>query len=569
MDPILVDATLNCLAILIRSRPPISTKIVSAVLNFNPMKQANAPMTPRLMVIIRSMERTTRALLRWALRAVPGHPMEQKIQAYLVRLQQSGAAIFAGSTAQKRPAEAMGGLEDAKRQKLTDQPRKYPPMHPPPNSFTHLFTLTEDQSLQQFDVTLLSADLVTTVTTVLLQHVDPNPLNDAINEIRSRLAHLQRVHQPRPVPEVPLLGPTGIDDEDDYDPEFTAGAAQGTAQTKETALEVLAQPAIELGPFELPKPPPLTGPEVATLSDTSIGHMYQLVASFDTTNQAIVKQKPGLNRLAASTNDRDSWATMLMRLATRAPSGLSHLTSILTDEGTDVANNALVKQETLDEPPNIANRLRSSLLVYFLEDFRPRLNMAISWLTEEWYNDKIDAKHQADGTNILPNYTRWTTRLVDRLLPYLDAKDSKLLIRFLSEIPSIDRDILDRVKILARDPERVGMCVLAMQYLLMMRPPVRDIVLDAVESIWHDGDAQARTAAEKVLKKYRPAFLQEAAKQEADHMDTVGKEESTNGDVKANGLQSPMSSATPTPVVAAASLVMDPRKRIGLATANG
>ena len=39
MDPILVDATLNCLAILIRTRPPISTKIISAILNFNPMKQ--------------------------------------------------------------------------------------------------------------------------------------------------------------------------------------------------------------------------------------------------------------------------------------------------------------------------------------------------------------------------------------------------------------------------------------------------------------------------------------------------------------------------------------------------
>jgi symplekin len=570
MDPILVDATLNCLAILIRSRPPISTKIVSAVLNFNPMKQANTPMTPRLMVIIRSMERTTRALLRWALRAVPGHPMEQKIQAYLVRLQQSGAAVFTGSTAQKRPAEAMGGPEDAKRQKLTGQPRKYPPMHPPPNSFAHLFILTEDQSLQQFDVTLLSADLVTTVTTVLLQHVDPNPLNEAINEIRSRLAHLQRVNQPRPVPEVPLLGPTGIDDEDDYDPEFTSGAAQGTAQTKETALEVLTQPAIELGPFELPKPPPMTGAEVVTLSDTSIRHLYELVASFDTTNQSIVKQKPGLNRLAASTNDRDSWATMLMRLATRAPSGLSDLTSILTDEEAESATNALIKQEDLGEPANIANRIRSSLLVYVLEDFRLRLNMAISWLTEEWYNDKITAKYQPGGTSILPNYTRWTTRLVDRLLPYLDAKDSKLLIRFLSEIPSIDRDILDRVKILARDPERVGMCVLAMQYLLMMRPPVRDIVLDAVESIWHDGDAQAKTATEKVLKKYRPAFLQqEAAKREEDQMDGMGKEESTNGDIKANGLQSPMSSASPTPVVPTVSLVVDPRKRSGLATANG
>lgn len=62
-DAVLVNATLNCLGILIRSRPFIANKILSAVLNFNPLKQANSPMTPKLKVIIKSMERTTKALL--------------------------------------------------------------------------------------------------------------------------------------------------------------------------------------------------------------------------------------------------------------------------------------------------------------------------------------------------------------------------------------------------------------------------------------------------------------------------------------------------------------------------
>ena len=48
---------------LLRTRQSISNKIMSAILNFNPLKQANSPMTPKAKVQIKSMERTTRALL--------------------------------------------------------------------------------------------------------------------------------------------------------------------------------------------------------------------------------------------------------------------------------------------------------------------------------------------------------------------------------------------------------------------------------------------------------------------------------------------------------------------------
>ena len=562
MDPILVDATLNCLAVLIRSRPPLSTKIISAILGFNPMKLANAPMTPRLMVIVRSMERTTRALLRWALRAVQNHPLEQKVQAYLMRLQQSRAALFSEPTAQKRPAEPIDG-DDAKRQKVMGAIRKYPPMPPPPNSFLHLFTLTDDTSLQQFDVTLLPADMVSTVTTVLLQHVDANSLDEAINAIRQRYTLLQKLTQATRIPDIPLLGPTGIDDDDDYDPELAASVDHALAHTTEKALEELAQPAIELGPFELPKPPPLNSDEVATLSDQTIGHVFQLVASLDAAGQPQAKQKLGLNRIAASSNDRDSWATILMRLASRAPSGLSDLAEVLAEEEVDTANAQLVKQENADEPLNVANRIRQTLFMYVLEDFRTRLNMAISWLTEEWYADKLAAKSHPDLSH-LPNYSRWANRLVDRLLPYLDARDKNLLIRFLSEIPSIDEEILDRVKTLARDPERVSMCILSMQYLLMMRPPVREVVLDTVESIWHEGDEQVKSATIKVLNKWRPGFLDRATKKEEEDI----REEEVEDDAKVNlnGVQSPLESAVAVPLQMEISA--DPRRRKQAATAS-
>lgn len=62
-DAVLVDATLNCLSLLIRARPTIAPKIINAILNFNPLKLANSPMTPKNRVMIKSMEKTTRMLL--------------------------------------------------------------------------------------------------------------------------------------------------------------------------------------------------------------------------------------------------------------------------------------------------------------------------------------------------------------------------------------------------------------------------------------------------------------------------------------------------------------------------
>lgn len=62
-DALLVDATLNTLSVLVRTRPSTSARIVNTILNFNPLKLANSPMTPKTKVLVKSMEKTTRMLL--------------------------------------------------------------------------------------------------------------------------------------------------------------------------------------------------------------------------------------------------------------------------------------------------------------------------------------------------------------------------------------------------------------------------------------------------------------------------------------------------------------------------
>lgn len=113
--------------------------------------------------------------------------------------------------------------------------------------------------------------------------------------------------------------------------------------------------------------------------------------------------------------------------------------------------------------------IRNQLYAYVLEDFRRRIDIAISWLTEEWYADRVRtssargfgnraARTAALATSAPGNYEIWILNVLDGIVPYVDAKD-KLLIRFLSEIPAINADILERIKKLAQDPERVGLAV--------------------------------------------------------------------------------------------------------------
>ena len=533
-DAIMIDATMNCLSVLVRTRPAVAIKIISTVLNFNPLKLASTGISPKQMVIVRSLERTTRALLRNINKHNPNGPMAQKIDSYLLRLNQSRMAIFAEAPSLKRaaPSEPMDGMDDAKRVRLTGASAKYPPMPPPPNSFADLFSLTQDAALRAFDVKFLPADIVTTIATALLQHVETESLDGAVEAVKARYTHLQKVSAPTRVPEIALAGPTGIDDEDDYDPEYDPTMESITAPATEKVLDELAHagPALDLGPFELPKPPPITQQAVVELFQQSVSHVFGVLTSLE--QQPPNRQKSGFNRLAASSNDRDAWITMLTRLATRAPADLDQVVKpeideVKSDDEDESQTKFIASLDTNKLTPS--NAIRDSLFRHIISSFRPRLSQAISWLNEEWYADTLASTHDPSYKS-LPNYYAWTLKLLDNLLPYLDVKDKNLLIRFLSEIPAIDVRVLQRVKGLARDPERVGMCMLSLQYLLMFRPPVRDLVLDAVESLWREREYEgAKEAAAKVLMKWRPEALKAESSSEDEEQDEDDGKAAGNG----------------------------------------
>jgi symplekin len=229
-----------------------------------------------------------------------------------------------------------------------------------------------------------------------------------------------------------------------------------------------------------------------------------MLSSVDETQKAKIT-KSGFNRLAATDYSRDAWVTILSRLATRANAGL-------IDSENGVKDEFAVKSARTGL--SIGDSVRDGLYNYIIQDWKKRIDVAISWLNEEWYNDNVLAQSlEQSGSNghatnrSEGNYQRCALRMFDGILGFIEHTD-KILIRFLSEIPTLDHEILSRLKIMARDPERIDLACSALQYLYMFRPPVRTIVVDTLVEMWQEND-RAKPSARKLLLRWRPEVLGE------------------------------------------------------------
>ncbi|KAI1491987.1 hypothetical protein F5X96DRAFT_678001 [Biscogniauxia mediterranea] len=506
-DALIVDSTLNTLSILVRARPATSSRILNTILNFNPLKLANSPMTPKTKVIVKSMEKTTRMLLIHLSRRDPHNPQTGRIQQYVERLMRSRAEIFDES--RKRALAEASAAGEAKRQRTgptSAQPQiDTSPLKPGPHSLAEVFTMTTNDGLKNFHVgDTVPAALAAKISVRTISQLDPQLLERAITGVRDRLAAL---HEAQQQPINPETAPLDVEeDEDDYEPDYytaedteqllnklDASPPDERRELQNPALDGLALPT-----FRLPPPPTLNPDQAVKVGQGSIARVFGTMRTLE--DPAVKKTKAGINRLAANSYDRDSWITVITRLATRATAGLD---VSIKDEDNQLALSG----------SHLSNSIREMLYTYILEDFRKRIEVAVSWLSEEWYNDRVQRRalsSSASPHEIPAHYEKWTLRLLDGFIPYLHSQD-KVLTRFLSELPELSAAILSRVKTLCRDPSLVSLALTSLYYLVMMRPPVRNLALDTVQDIWTDYE-DSRPIAAKYLQKWRPGFL-EAAKQ--------------------------------------------------------
>ena len=267
----------------------------------------------------------------------------------------------------------------------------------------------------------------------------------------------------------PATAPLSVEeDEDDYDPDYLAEDSEQILNKLDSAPppveEIVKPPEVAPIAYSLPPPPTMTYEEVEQVGEGTVARVFGVMQTLD---EPTKKSKAGLNRLAASSCDRDDWITIITRLATRSVAGLEETEAI------KVEPNSVV-------PFSLSNTIRQALFTYVLEDFRKRIDIAVAWLCEEWYNDKVQMKL---GENTVLHYEKWVLKVLDGIVPYLDARD-KVLTRLLSEIPGLSLEVLGRVKVLCRDPAMVNLALTSLLYLVIYKPPAREMALDAVEDIW-------------------------------------------------------------------------------------
>ncbi|KAL6919186.1 hypothetical protein FSST1_003212 [Fusarium sambucinum] len=509
-DALIVDSTLNCMSIIIRARPATSNRIINALLAFNPLKLANSPLTPKTRVMIRSMEKTTRMLLIHLVKRDPHNPMVPRIQQHVERMMRTMADIFDNS-GHKRPLEPPPQDDyEAKRPRLSQAQVRIPPLGPGPHSLADIFTLIDNSALRNFDVSQVPAPLVTRIAVTTLARLDPQVLSQAVDGVRGRLDALNNA----PAPELnPNTAPLGVEEDDDeYEPDFYQ--AEDTEQilnkldSSPTHELPLLDDGLTLKSFHLHQPSALTPEAALTAGNGTVTRVIEMMKSME---EPAKKSKAGFSRLAASSGNRDSWMTILARLATRSVAGLEE-TAIKDEDG------SLTHQ-------SLSSNIRDVLYSYVMEDFRKHIDVAVSWLCEEWYNDRLQQKKGGDRPLY---YEKCCLRLIDGFLPYLHPQD-KVLTRFLSEIPDLNKNVLSRVKHMCRDPSVVQLALTSLLYLIMMRPPAKEIALDTVQDIWTECKSQttkinypvmftnvmnlveeARPVAGKYLSKYRPSFMEAA-----------------------------------------------------------
>ena len=355
------------------------------------------------------------------------------------------------------PNEPTDGLDNNKRRRLGAElpERSEPdPLPPGPVSLGQLFALTKDPALANFDVTSLTLDIMVRIIPPVLVRIDQQALEQALNHVRARLASLTK-----PPPQA--LG----DDEEDYEPDFEPSEDREQIINKADALpledSLQSSSEVALGPFKLPQPPPFTTEDTIQIGKGTFGRVFGMMSVLEEAPSA-KKQRSGLNRLAGSNYDKEAWTTFIARLAARTSARLDD------DNSEDEDSEALVKKPVIGS--SLSDGVREMLWRFIIEDFRSRIPVAIAWLNEEWYNDRmrLTFHEQQKASVTLPkpeqHYEKWMLKVLDGIVPYLDAKD-KHLIRFLSEIPEVNAKVLGRVKGLARDPERVQLAVNSILYV--------------------------------------------------------------------------------------------------------
>lgn len=502
--PPLVTAVFNHFSVLARRKPQFVSKMLNVIENFdtNSKLQSNYQTIDEYKLSKKYVDRILRIFLNHLLRnqLVPSN--------YTSSLNKKLSLLVNRGDDIRKKNILLPSPEDSNIKKRKFDGFVNPSKRCKTNDYKNLYCLTDSTNeLNNFDISTLPQNMLISMTLASLNKVSTNKLNKALDIIGERYKYA-----------VANFAPTEINKEQngEYDDEDN----DGDDFSPETNYTL--PPPKDLSYQDKKEHINLIIKNFFKLADKNVSDIEekQELGGKDTVNKELTK-------IAIKAWKKDSWFVLLTRLATRGMRTVDSTKAVIgsekvENESTDVAQNE-----------ELSDIIRQSIFDHFLDNVHARIDLIIEWLNEEWYSEKVfnedvlykqltekyiaeyesnpvendsveeRVNREIDDIEIpTPTYNKWTGKVLDSLIPFLEPNDKKIFIRLLSDLPYLNEDLVSRIKSLCFDPVRSKIGFLSLQFLIMYRPPVKLACIHILEDLSNSDQEDLKEEATKLLKKY-------------------------------------------------------------------
>lgn len=446
----LVTAVLNQLAVLVRRKRQFMDKIIPLLEQFESVskERSNYESLETFKLSRKYVDRTLRVLLSYMTKIQVVPPKYQAaVGRKIALLQAHGDEIR-----KKNILQPLAGDAEIKVRKseLFPNPLKRLKLL----TYKNLYCLTEpDTEINNFDMRTLTQPILITMVLSALSKAEPRRLASGLDIIAERYT-----------------------------------AAVGENQLFENVEEIKE----EGERFEPETQYTLPAPEVMSPGERK-ENVSLIVKNFFALAKNGKAEEPELGRselekVAIASWRPDTWHLLLTRLATRGM------------------------------PEALGDMIRKALFDHFMENVQQRVDLVIDWLNEEWFAEKLlhdkkveeeneeeneekvgESKESEDVPT--PRYNKWAQQVIDALIPFLESNDRKIFLRLLSDLPYLNADMVGGIKSLCIDPARLKIGFLALHFLIMYRPPVKDACVAILKELSADEQEDLREEAKKVLER--------------------------------------------------------------------
>ncbi|KAL4063109.1 Symplekin tight junction protein C terminal-domain-containing protein [Scleroderma yunnanense] len=513
-NPDILTAIINSWSTLVKQRPALVHLVVSSLASWTPAALAALPASA-----IKSVEKSIRILLVHISRGPHGSSFGAQINEALSQQAQRMERASAEEKARKA-AVAAAATEATKKRPPSSVPLE---QADPKRLKVEVDNAASNSAafLAEFDFTTLPIGLVTDLIVANLQAFTEPALMNLVQSYRQSrglpvppakplqppdsIAHIEGTPVGGALAE-PLESTVkeeavdplkmDIDDEEmEYEPDKLNLELSGRDLAANEDVIQLDIPEdllpLDLSEFKLPTPKDLSEDERVALMRGASSRISEGAEELEYTTSTSGSQLAG-----------DMWMLLIVRMVTRVAVPPESEPPKEGAESSDVAESRLTTFYSRQDA------LRQALCEYILADFPARLPLATTWMNEEWYNDRI---RTAADPNWRTNYESWLNQIVSMYQTILEGKaeakpDSKdkAFSRFLLDLPDVPSDVLDMLRELSVESDKMHVGFTTLRDFVLERPSLREEALRVLLDLTTHPESVTRRAAINTVRRWVP-----------------------------------------------------------------